>query len=329
MEDEEMEDKEMEDNPPRKKPKLGSDEIPPNKSGDKLNQKMIKFINDYLVSLYSEGEGQGQPIKIHKSLPRSQKDYHVIISHGRTTNTSRRIPNENRKKEKYIQAILNCLQRLLLEVGKHIIEYTFSPDTFGFYILDNIVTKEGLQELLDNPEVNGQTIGSIPKAVISFGKITPSDKSGITKEHYKKIRELKKIMELDRLHVGWVNGERGGPKLLGTIAMLYGILKLVLTKDIMFGILDDDTDKHDAYGKFGYNHVDTSNPNEASADFTNFEQMINEVTKIICNEYPESCNCFADAKIEFKSAEGGKRTKKRKTKRKNSKKRKTKRRRKY
>ena len=86
-------------------------------NGDDLNQKMIKFINDYFDSLHSEGEGQGQPIKIHKSLPRSQKDDHVIISHGRTTNTSRRIPNENRKKEKYIQAILKCLQRLLLQQG--------------------------------------------------------------------------------------------------------------------------------------------------------------------------------------------------------------------
>ena len=157
----------------------------------------------------------------------------------------------------------------------------------------------------------------------------------MTFEHNQKIGELKKITKLDRLHVGWVNGEEKGMKLLGTIAMFYGILKLILEQNkIMFGELDDDSDRS-AYTIFGFKYKNLDEQFESSADFTNFEEMIEQVTSLICSKYPSSCKCFEDAKIHFKQkrkfeeATGGKRKTKRKTKKRKSKRRKTRRRRKY
>jgi hypothetical protein len=300
---------------------------------DDTVSKMVIFINRYLNrEKQSQNSSSHSSHSIHTKLPVSaglaEDEYEEGKNFRRTSDNSQRIPRENEKKKRYIEAILNCLQILLQANEKHIIEHSFGDDTIGFYILDSTVTEEKLQKLLFNPDKNGETIGSIPKALISFGKITPGDKPGITKEHNKKIRECTKIIDLKRLHVGWVNGERGGPKLLGTIAMLYGILKLILDQNTMFGELDDDSDRS-PYTIFGFKYVNQNSRLEASADFTNFEQMINEVTDRICNEYPELGECFEDAKKDFKETRGGKRTKKRKTKKRKTKRRKTKRRRKY
>jgi hypothetical protein len=298
-------------------------------------RKMVKFINGYL----NRGKhSQSSSSTNYHIVQNSQSTVSTVVSTGRSTETSLRISNENEKKKTYIQAILDCLKHLLYSNDKHIIEHSFGDDTTGFYILDKDDTKESFERLLSNPhsDDNGQKIGSTPKVVISFAKITPHDKTSLTVEHNKKVLECEKIMKLSRLHVGWVNGAKDGLRLLGTIAMFYGILKLILENPkIMFGELDDDTDNHTAYKIFGFNHLNTSSPSEASADFTNFEKMIDQVTSLICSKYPGSCECFEKAKRDFKSkrknegTRGGKRRTKKRTKRKNSKRRKTKRRRKY
>ena len=101
----------------------------------------------------------------------------------------------------------------------------------------------------------------------------------------------------------------------------------------MFGILDDDTDTKNPYIIFGFKHLNPSNPCEASADFTNIEEIIDHVTKLISRIYPNFSSialCFQEAKDNFinhkstRSFGGKRRTKRRKTKR-----RKTRRRRKY
>ena len=296
---------------------------------DDTVRKMVKFINGYLNR---GNHSQSSSSPNYHIVKNSQSTVSTVVSTGRSTETSLRIFNENEKKKTYIQAILDCLKHLLDSNNKHIIEHSFGDDTTGFYILDKDDTKESFERLLSNPDAddNGQKIGSTPKVVISFAKITPHDKTSLTVEHNKKVLECEKIMKLRRLHIGWVNGAKDGLRLLGTIAMFYGILKLILENPkIMFGELDDDTDNHTAYKIFGFNHLNTSSPFEASADFTNFEEMIEQVTSLICSKYPSSCKCFEDAKREFESTEGGKRRTKKRTKRKNSKKRKTKRRRKY
>jgi hypothetical protein len=287
-------------------------------------RQMKDFINSYLSYLSSLNK-ESHPINKQKSeIIRNR--YSKIFCSLRTSKNSQKINKENSKKINYINHLLECLKKILKAQGKHIIKRSLSDDTIGFYILDSRVTKEDLQELLNSPDENGETIGKTPKAVISFGKITPSDRSSLTTQHYKKIGELKKIMELDRLHVGWVNGEEKGMKLLGTIAMFYGILKLILEQNtIMFGELDDDSDRS-AYTIFGFKYVNQNSKLEASADFTNFEEMIEQVTSLICRIYPTSCKCFEKAKRDFEGTRGGKRRTKKRTKRKNSKKRKTKRR---
>lgn len=307
----------------------------PDYDDDETNEKMKKIINDYLGSLDTEK----QQSLIVKPLNISERKDSLIINTIRHTVNSQRIPNENRKKEEYIKSILQCLKDLLDRRDKQIRTHEFEHDAVGFYILskgDEAYDK--FKKLMANPEDNGNIIGSIPKVLISFGKITPDDRGDLTAKHNTKIRECKKIMDLDRLHVGWVNGEKDGLKLLGTIAMLYGLLTLISNNfNIMFGKLDDDSDKG-AHKKFGFEHKNPTNPFEASADFTNFEQIIGQVTYSICREYPDSCNCFQDAIDKFKPQKrklekmtGGKRrriTKRRKSKRKSNR-RKTKRRRKY
>ena len=307
----------------------------PDYDDDKTNEKMKKIINDYLDSLHTE---KHQSL-IVKPLNISERKDSLIINTIRPTVNSQRIPNENREKEEYIQSILRCLEDLLDKHDKQIITHEFEHDAVGFYILSKgDEAYDEFKKLMANPEDKGKIIGSIPKVVISFGKITSDDRPDFTAKHNKKIRECTKIMDLDRLHVGWVNGEKDGLRLLGTIAMLYGLLTLISNNfNIMFGKLDDDSDRG-AYKNFGFEHKTQTNPFEASVDFTNFEQIIGQVTYSICREYPDSCDCFQDAIDKFKPKKrklekmtGGKRrrrTKRRKSKRKSNR-RKSKRRRKY
>ena len=92
-------------------------------------------------------------------------------------------------------------------------------------------------------------------------------------------------------------------------------------RNIMFGILDDDTDKKNSYQIFGFKHLNPSNPCEASADFTNIEKIIDDVTKLISGQYQDITSCFEQARINFnrnkstRSSGGKRRTKRRKSKR--------------
>ena len=228
----------------------------------------------------------------------------------------------------YIQSILNCLDELLRRLKKSVETIENEDGSITTYIWEKNLTRE---ELIEYRQFFPQFTSEMAKATLVENETSYETDKFIPK-HLKKIRELEGLgITPHQIYIGWVNGERGGDPLMGTISLLYGILKLKLKNlGIMFGILDDDTNTKKPYIIFGFKHLDPSNPCEASADFTNIEEIIDHVTQLISTIYPDIVGCFKEAKDNFinhksKRSFGGKRrTKKRKSKR-----RKTRRRRKY
>ena len=258
-----------------------------------------------------------------------QERYKIKHLYGdRETVNSNRICNDAANLNAYIQSILNCLDKLLERLNKRVEIITNKDGSITYYIPDDTLTKE---ELIEYRQYFPQFIGEIPKATLVENETLP-EKDKYISEHLTKMKELRKLdILLQHIFIAWVNGERGGDPLMGTISLLYGILQSMLkTPNIMFGILDDDSDSKKSYQIFGFKHLNPSNPNEASADFTNIEKIIDNVINLISTKYPDIASCFQQARVIFNSCKstrssGGKRrTKKRKSKR-----RKTRRRRKY
>jgi hypothetical protein len=318
--------------------------------GKSMITQMTKLINSYLSSLNEESNEKSD--EIYEQLSENiRKRKSKIFFSLRTSKNSQKNNEETSKKIKYIKNLLKCLKKILIAKGKRIIKRPLSDDTTGYYILNKKTTDESFEELMSNPDIdeNATKIGSTSKVVIVVGaKITSTNKNELTKKHNKKRKMLSNIdVKLDHLHIAWLNGEKGGLKLAGTIIMFYGLLTELLNHLNAFATLDDDTKDHKLYPKFEFDHLDPSNPNEASADFTYIQGMIDNITQLICNTYPKSCSCFKDANPNFNmlqrrrserlnpsnSLKGGKQTKtkkiKTKIKRRKTKRRKTKRRRKY
>ena len=247
----------------------------------------------------------------------------------RSSDNSQRIINEHANLNAYIETILRCLDELLDKLNKKVEIITNDDGSITFYITYTSLSRK---ELFDYRVFFTEYTGHIPKTIIAQNE-TKHDKD---RYHTKHLRKIRKLTELDikpqQLFISWVNGEQEGFSLMGTISLLYGMLKLKL-KDptIMFSSLEDDSNKRTAYLIFGFKHLDEEKKTEASSDLTNFVDIIDNVVQLICHKYPGSRECFQQAKENFDNFQrqilrGGKRRTK---KRRKSKRRKTKIRRKY
>jgi len=235
--------------------------------------------------------------------------------------TSQTILIERANLNVYIETILRCLDELLNKLGKKVVPLV-NPDGSKTFYITSLSTNELMEYRIHFAEYTTHS-----EALPEKDKFRP--------EIVTKINELNQLgIVPEQIFIGWVNGEEGGDPLIGTISLLYGMLKLKLENpNIMFGSLDDDSDKKTSYLIFEFKHLNEEEKNEASADLTNIVKIIDNVTNLISSKYPDTniVSCFNQAKENFIENQpsrtiGGKR---RKTKRRKIKRRKTKRRRKY
>ena len=268
----------------------------------------------------------------YQELIQKHKNKLEVYYGSRHSHNSQRIINEHANLNAYIETILRCLDELLYKLNKKVEIITNDDGSITFYITEKGLTR---QELFDYRDFFKEYTGHIPKTIIAQNDATP-DNERFHSNHSNKIRKLKEVdIKPQQLFISWVNGEQDGSPLMGTISLLYGMLKLKL-KDptIMFSSLEDDSNKRTAYLIFGFKHLDEEKKTEASSDLTNFPDIIDNVIQLICSkyyDYPDSCECFQKARKHFDIFQqqilgGGKRRTK---KRRKSKRKKTKIRRKY
>ena len=295
----------------------------------------------YLLNKMNPYSTRSNIIKTQQKEEEEQKQYQELIQKyiqnlielgfygSRVSDNSQQIIKEDANLNAYIETILRCLDEFLYNLNKKVEIIINNDDSTTFYITEKSLT---IQELINYRLYFPQYTGHIPKTIIAQNDATP-DNERFHSNHSNKIRKLKEVdIKPQQLFISWVNGEQDGSPLMGTISLLYGMLKLKL-KDptIMFSSLEDDSNKRTAYLIFGFKHLDEEKKTEASSDLTNFPDIIDNVINLICNIYPDSCECFQKARKHFYIFQqqilgGGKR---RTNKRRKSKRKKTKIRRKY
>jgi hypothetical protein len=313
-----------------------------------LQQEIIEIINESLEPYNDKHDADGDLLYTKQiTYDDNSLKYRINIngnitinigSQHRTSIVSQRIDIKTKKLEEYIKAILLCLDILLESQNRKVNPHTNEDGSITFYIIKNEDDSvQNLEDLLTYFKVG---VGPIPKATVKIKGTKNAASSDFRPEHFKKIKQIKSLdIPSNYLYISWVNGEEGGVKLLGIISLFIGFLNFILLNpSIHFATLEDVSNTHAVYQLFGFMHLDQANPYTASSDLTSFERIIDQVTELICRVYPSSCECFAEAKIQFKQSAtteftAGKRRPKKRTKRRKSKRksnrRKTKRRRKY